>query len=242
MPVPRRNRTESSHSPGRAVLWATEPPPTAKTTTTRTTSFFIRPRSKRTDRRLLIARNYCPRVNGLTNGQLQEGIYFKHRRAPPGFFTLLLLGPTPGATATDVAHLLELLWKRYRSLKRGKVEDLGKARVPGGELQILLGLGALPLTSPVVHERSRPPGVDASVVQPAAPGRRRAGQPGRRDLLRGGCDRESRRRRDRVPVHRRHSARRRAGRGGDVEAAAEADLPGALDSGRVRRHKARRRP
>jgi Dyp-type peroxidase family len=78
----------------------------------------------------------------LPDQTLQEGIYFKHRQAPPGFFALLLLDPTPGASATDVAALLDCLWKRYRSLKGGKVEDLGKTRVPGGKLQILLGLGA----------------------------------------------------------------------------------------------------
>jgi deferrochelatase/peroxidase EfeB len=90
-----------------------------------------------------------PRVNGLTRRELQEGIYFRRRAKPPGFFTLVLLRATDGATAGEVADSLALLWKCYRGLQKGKVPDLrGTPPVPAGDLKVLLGLGTRAFTLP----------------------------------------------------------------------------------------------
>jgi deferrochelatase/peroxidase EfeB len=71
----------------------------------------------------------------------QEGIYFRAKESPPGFFALLLLNVVAGKSASDVDRLLQELWKMYGGLKKGKVHDLGDADVNSGNLAVLLGFG-----------------------------------------------------------------------------------------------------
>jgi deferrochelatase/peroxidase EfeB len=89
----------------------------------------------------LIAQKHCPRVNGVADRKLQEGIYFRHAETPPGFFTFLLLSATPGATAVQIGYLLDKLWTLYQGLKAGMVPELPDQSVPKGGLEVLLGFG-----------------------------------------------------------------------------------------------------
>ena len=111
-----------------------------------------------------------PRVNGLANGKLQEGIYWNAR--PPGFYTVLLLGAAPDASAADVGGLLARLWGLYQGLKEGAVPALPTKRVPGGDLQVLLGLGARAFELPgrPVDAPPCPKAMRQSFGQPAAGG------------------------------------------------------------------------
>ena len=120
----------------------------------------------------MIALASSPRVDSLTNGKLQEGIYSGPRAKPPGFFTLLLLSAAPGASATDVGYLIARLWNRYQGLKDGVVPDLPNTRVRSGKLQVLLGLGsrAFELPGRSANAPARPGAMQQSFEQPAAGG------------------------------------------------------------------------
>jgi len=120
----------------------------------------------------LIGSVFRPRVNGLANGKLQEGIYSGRRERPPGFYTFLLLGAAPDASAADVGELLARLWGLYRGLKEGVVPDLPTRRVPDGDLQVLLGLGsrAFELPGRPVDAPQRPKAMRQSFEQPAGGG------------------------------------------------------------------------
>ncbi|MGH9982616.1 MAG: Dyp-type peroxidase [Nitrososphaeraceae archaeon] len=75
------------------------------------------------------------------NNRLQEGIYFDVGTKPGKFFGLLFLRANHKFNSRRIGTDLAKIWEMYKNLRNGRVRDLGKHRVPAGDLKLALGFG-----------------------------------------------------------------------------------------------------
>lgn len=73
--------------------------------------------------------------------ELQDGIYYAPGKRPGDFFGILFFRIRHGSRARTVGAELAELWPMWQELREGRIRDLPEARVPGGELTVLIGYG-----------------------------------------------------------------------------------------------------
>ena len=59
----------------------------------------------------------------MTNGMIQEGIYYNTGSSPGKCFSIMFLRAEHGINAPQIGNAFQGLWEMYQDLKKGKIRE-----------------------------------------------------------------------------------------------------------------------